>query len=110
MRGAAAVSRIDQLRSFIENNPDDPFPRYGLALEYKNGGQLEEANRAFALLIERFPEYVASYLHAGSVLVSLGRKAEAKQIYHKGIEAARAKQDTHSQGELEDALNTLGSD
>ena len=38
-----AFSRIDALLGFIQQKPQDPFPRYALALEYKNGGRLDEA-------------------------------------------------------------------
>ena len=37
------MDRIEMLRQFIVANPKDPFPRYGLAIELKNQGRLEEA-------------------------------------------------------------------
>lgn len=101
-------SRIDLLRAFIEKNPSDPFPRYGLAMEHKNAGRLEEAWATFEDLIRRAPDYVATYLHAGNTLVGLGRTAEARQVYEAGIEAARRKGDGHALGELQGALGELG--
>jgi tetratricopeptide (TPR) repeat protein len=102
------VSRIEQLQSFIEQTPQDPFPRYGLAIELKNTGRLEEAERTFAVLIEKFPDYTAAYLHAGGVLAMLGRKKDAADLYRKGVEACKRKHDAHAQGELEAALAELG--
>jgi predicted Zn-dependent protease len=102
------MNRIEMLTGFIAQNPKDPFPRYGLALEYKNGGRLDEAERAFAELMAGFPDYTAAYLHAGAVLVALGRKAEAGEVYRRGIEACRRKRDGHAEGELEAALAALG--
>ena len=51
------MGRIEQLMQFVEQNPGDPFPRYGLAMELKNGGRLEEAELAFDELVRRFPDY-----------------------------------------------------
>ncbi len=101
------MGRIEQLREFIATSPKDPFPRYGLAIELKNGGQLDEASKAFAELMQLFPDYTAAYLHAGNVLVALGRKDEAARVYRTGIEASTRKRDTHAKGELEAALVEL---
>ena len=102
------MSRIAQLQSFIAQMPGDPFPRYGLAMELKRAGNLEEAHRTFTELMEKFPDYTAAYLHAGGVLVALGRKEEAADVYRKGVEACTQKRDHHAKGELEAALADLG--
>jgi tetratricopeptide (TPR) repeat protein len=101
------MGRIEQLEQFIAQNPADPFPRYGLAIELKNGGLLEEAERQFSELIAIFPDYTASYLHAGNVLRQLGRRDEAGAVYRKGIEACTRRGDDHARSELEAALAAL---
>jgi tetratricopeptide (TPR) repeat protein len=103
------MGRIEQLMSFVEQHPEDPFPRYGLALELKNGGRLEDAERAFAELLEKFPEYTPAYLHAGNALAELGRRGEAIEIYRKGIEACERRRpvDEHARSELQAALASL---
>jgi tetratricopeptide (TPR) repeat protein len=102
------VSRIETLQGFIAQRPGDPFPRYALALEYKNAGRLDEARAAFEALMEAHPTYTAAYLHAGNTLVALGRAADARVVYARGIEACARTGDTHARGELEGALSTLG--
>jgi len=92
---------------FIEANPRDPFPRYGLAIELKNGGRMEEAERSFSELLASFPDYTPAYLHAGNVLVALGRRDDAAAVYRRGIEACTLKNDGHARGELEGALAAL---
>lgn len=94
---------------FVAQNPGDPFPRYGLAMELKNGGRLDEAERAFGELLHSFPDYIPAYLHAGSVLLELGKRAEAADTYRAGITACGRKRptDSHAQGELEAALTAL---
>ena len=69
------MDRISTFQSFIARSPADPFPRYGLAMEYKSQGRLDEARAAFVELLDGFPDYVPAYLQAGNVLVALGDRA-----------------------------------
>jgi tetratricopeptide (TPR) repeat protein len=95
------------LKAFIAQRPADPFPRYGLALEYKNAGRLEEAREVFAALMREHPTYTAAYLHAGNTAVALGSPDDARAIYVRGVEACKAAGDGHARGELEGALAAL---
>jgi len=101
------VDRVAMFRQFIERSPGDPFPRYGLAMEHKARGQLQESIAAFDALIESFPEYVAAYLQAGGVVAAAGDRARAREIFERGIAAATAKGDLHAKKELEAALSDL---
>ena len=100
-------TRLDMLRAFLVQHPHDPFPRYGLAMEHKNVGNLEEASREFDVLMSAHPSYTAAYLHAGNTLVALGRADEARGVYERGLEVCRERGDTHAAGELETALSSL---
>jgi tetratricopeptide (TPR) repeat protein len=95
------------LKAFIAQRPNDPFPRYGLALEHKNAGQLEEAWATFTALIDAHPTYTAAYLHAGNTAVALGRLADARAVYTRGLDACAKAGDAHARGELEGALASL---
>jgi tetratricopeptide (TPR) repeat protein len=101
------VSRIDALLGFIRQKPEEPFPRYALALEYKNGGRLEDARATFDALMTSHPDYTAAYLHAGNTLVALGLREQARAIYQRGVDACARRGDTHARGELEGALSSL---
>jgi hypothetical protein len=101
------MSRIDALRTFIAGHPSDPFPRYALALEYKNGNQLPEARDEFAALMRDHVDYVAAYLHAGNTHLALGDRTAARETFTRGIEACVRRGDGHAQGELESALAML---
>lgn len=103
------MDRIATFKSFISRSPTDPFPRYGLAMEYKGGGKLDEAWSAFQELMTGFPDYVPTYLMAGGTLVALGRQGEAATVFQKGIEVAGKRGDLHAKKELESALADLGS-
>ena len=101
------MSRADTLRAFIASKPQDPFPRYALAMEYKNGGQLAEAREQFDLLMRDHVDYVATYLHAGNTCLAMGDHAAARAAFTRGIEVATRRGDAHARGELEGALGML---
>ena len=102
-------SRIEMLKAFAAQRPTDPFPLYGLALEHKNAGQLDEAWDLFTSLMEKHPTYTAAYLHAGNTAVALGRVGDARAVYTRGVEACVKVGDGHARGELEGALAALGT-
>jgi len=95
------------LKAFAAQRPNDPFPRYGLAQELKNAGQLDEAWTAFAALMDAHPTYTATYLHAGNTALALGRVEDARGVYVRGVEACVKAGDAHARGELEGALAAL---
>ena len=101
------MSRAETLKKFIAARPGDPFPRYGLAQEYKNAGQFAEARAEFETLMRDHPDYTAAYLHAGNVLIALGDRAEARAVFERGIEACRRRGDGHAMSELAGALSSF---
>lgn len=88
------------LRQMVERTPGDPFPRYGLAMELKKRGELEDAVAVFQRLVQDHAAYVPCYLMYGGLLRELGRTAEAVAIFDRGIAAADAAGDSHAAGEL----------
>ena len=55
------MDRVAQLRKFIEAQPQEPFPRYALALELKGQGDSEAAIAELEALLRNAPEYLAAY-------------------------------------------------
>jgi tetratricopeptide (TPR) repeat protein len=104
------VARIDVIRKIVEASPNDPFARYGLAMELANLGQLAEADAAFVELEQRSPDYAPQYLMHFNLLVKMDRKPEARALGARGVEALRKKGDGHALGELESALQNLPHD
>ena len=101
-------TRLEILKNMIAANPNDTFLRYGLAMEYKNTGDLEAAMAEFGALIAADPDYPAAYFHGGQTLERLGRLDEARSMYRMGIEASTRKGDEHTRSELAAALDLLG--
>lgn len=97
------------LRQLAKARPDDPFPRYGLAMELHTRGEAEavEAVEVFESLLADHPGYVPSYLMFGNLLARRGEGSRAVQVLERGIEAARAAGDEHALGELSAARAEL---
>ncbi|MCG5053159.1 MAG: hypothetical protein KA712_09390 [Myxococcales bacterium] len=104
----AAPNRLDLLRGFIAQRPSDPFPRYALAQELKNGGDLNAAWDAYSDLMAQHPAYVPAYFHAGGVLVALGRRDEARTVFERGVALCDQVGDGKTRAELLGALAELG--
>jgi tetratricopeptide (TPR) repeat protein len=67
----------------VEQQPDNAFSRYGLAMEYVKSGNLESAVAEFEQLLVRNPEYAAGYFHGGQTLEKLGKLDEARTLYRR---------------------------
>ncbi len=100
-------TRLDTLKSMVEQNPTDSFARYGLAMEYRNTGQLEAALAEFHALMAANPDYAPAYFHGGQTLERMGRIAQARQVYLQGIEVTTRSGDQHARSELQGALDLL---
>jgi predicted Zn-dependent protease len=99
--------RLENFRRMVAARPDEPFARYSLAMAYRAVGKNEDAEREFAELARRSPEYVATYLMHGQVLEALGRGADAARAYEHGIAAATRARNDHARSELAQALEVL---
>jgi hypothetical protein len=101
------MPRSDGIRKIVEASPNDPFPRYGLAMALRGEGDLDGAHAEFDELERRFPDYVPQYLMHVQLLGQLGRRDDARAVGERGMAAAKRKGDGHAMDELEQALDDL---
>ena len=101
------MDRIAMLSEILAANPEDSFARYGLALEYSNAGQTDQALTEFKTLIETNPDYVPAYFMAAQALASANRNDEAKRMLVDGISSARRTGNTHAQSEMTAMLEEM---
>lgn len=99
--------RIEKLRSFLIQSPDDCFLNHALALEYVKLGDEDEAKKLFEHNLQHDAQYVATYYHLGKLLERLGEQDAAVNIYEKGMEVAKTANDMHSYNELQGAYEDL---
>jgi tetratricopeptide (TPR) repeat protein len=97
------MSRIDQIRQFLQDSPNDSFLRYALAQELQKQGNVEAAKEAYLWLTDNQPSYVATYYHLGKLLIAQGEKEAALAWFNLGIEHAKAAKELHALSELQSA-------
>jgi predicted Zn-dependent protease len=102
------MDRIAMLSQMLAQDPNNSFARYGLAMEYSNSGQLEQAIEEFRKLLSAKPDYTAGYFMAAQTLVKAERLEEARKMLHDGIATAERKGDAHAQSEMQSMLDEIG--
>jgi len=100
--------RRQKLEEFLTRNPNDPFTRYGLALECLREGDLAAAESHFRALLQSNPDYVPGYQMYAQTLAQNERAEEAKDILAQGIQAAIRQGNQHARSEMEGLLAELG--
>jgi len=99
--------RIEKLKDFLINAPQDSFLNHALALEYVKVGEDENAKKHFEINLAHDPGYVATYYHLGKLLERLGEREKALAIYEQGMAQAKAAKDMHSYNELQGVFEDL---
>jgi predicted Zn-dependent protease len=101
------MSRLEQMLMFLEQDPNDSFARYAVALEYMGRKEYNIAQRYLNELRERDPAYVATYYQLGQVRSALEEWDQAEEAYSAGIVVARKAGDMHAVSELQAAIDEL---
>lgn len=83
-----ASSRLEALKTLLENDPNDAFVRYGLANEYYKADQLEACVEQIEVYLKLADDEGAVYRILGHALLRLGRLPEARTAFEAGIVAA----------------------
>jgi cytochrome c-type biogenesis protein CcmH/NrfG len=101
------MDRVAMLTEILTQNPNDTFARYGLALEYSNQGEVENALVEFGKLLASNPDYTPGYFMAAQTLAKADRNEEARKMLADGIASARRTGNGHAQSEMEAMLSEL---
>lgn len=99
--------RLAFLEQHVATGAADSFAFYGLGMEYRKEGRVDDAVATFAKLRDKDPDYLPLYLMAGQTLIDAGRGAEARTWLESGIAIAQRNGDSKTLGELESALAGL---
>ena len=101
------MDRIEKLKQFLAESPNDSFLKHALALEYIKLGKEAEAREQFETLLAADPGYVGSYYHLAKLLERNNETEAAIKIYEAGMEQAKKAGDKHAYGELRGAYEEL---
>lgn len=92
-------SLLNNLLTFYQEDPEDPFNVYALALEYSKY-DAEKAEYFFDLLLTRSSEYLPTYYHAAAFFTLQENFKKAETVYIKGIDLALNQKNTKTHQEL----------
>ncbi|HNI43274.1 MAG: hypothetical protein JNM36_01665 [Chitinophagales bacterium] len=105
-----SLSRIEQIKSFLEQKPNDPFLHFALALEHLKLDDSATAKAIFNQLLQEQPDYVGTYYHLGKLLEQEKAYEQAFEVYQKGIATATRANDRHAAQELRGAYQMLSDE
>ena len=97
-------ARLEQLLSFLKEDPDDPFTIYAIATEYLKSDS-QKALHFYEILLEQHPDYVATYYHAAHLYWKLNMHTDAVKTFKQGIDKAQQQQDNLALRELRSAYD-----
>lgn len=103
----ADEARLAKLRQLVELDPADSFSRYALAMELKGLGKVPEALEELGTLLERDPDYVATYYQLGNLLREEGEDERAEAVVRQGLQVAERAGDDHAHSELSNLLDAI---
>lgn len=99
--------RIEKIKAFLAQNPNDLFLNHALALEYIKIGEDSKALTYFNQNKAYDPNYVATYYHLGKSLERIGSSEQALAVYEEGMRIAKEQKDQHAYNELQAAFEDL---
>ena len=101
------MDRIAMLKEILDQNPNDAFARYGLAMEYAKAGDSAAALAEYEKTVAANPDYVPAYQMGGQLLMNLGRDQEARQWFDRGMAVAQRTGNRHAEAEMQGMRDTL---
>lgn len=104
------TTRMELLQRYLQEDPDDSFLRYALALEWLGAGDYQKAMWHLEEVLAADPGYLAAYYQAGITSLHLGNKTVAVHYFEKGLDVSKAQNDNHTYRELASALEQLKED
>lgn len=100
------MNKIATLTEILEQNPNDAFARYALAMAFVSENRPEDALREFAATLQYNPDYVPAYQMSAQTLLRLGRVDEARTRLAQGLEIARG-HNPHAASEMQAMLDEI---
>lgn len=89
------MSRMAKIERMLQDDPNDVFLNFSLAMEYVKEHRPDDAARQFARVIDLDPDHVAAYYQQANLLVGMNRNQEAGDVLERGMAAARRTNDAH---------------
>ena len=100
------LERIELLREYCKEEPENPFNFYALALEYRESDK-PAAAELFEFVLSTFPNYLPVYFPAAHFFYEEDDLQKAKQVFESGLALAHDLQDEKAKKELANAYQNF---
>jgi tetratricopeptide (TPR) repeat protein len=98
--------RLELLKAYIEQDPNEPFNWYAMAMEYAQNDPVQ-AHKILQRLIRDFPDYLPAYYQCGVLTLQLNDPNEAQVVLEKGIALAKKNNDQKTLHELRSIIEMI---
>lgn len=98
--------RIKHLRSFILEDPGNPFNKYALAMEYYES-DAQSSLELLVSLMEEHPDYLPTYYKAAHLFWESEQWEKADTVFQKGMKLASDQQDQKTLNELKSSYQNF---
>ena len=95
------TSRAEMFRRLLEKDPNNAMILFSLGTELFKEGRYEEARGLLARAVENKPDYSVAYRMLGRAHYELAENAEARRVFEKGREVAKANGDLQTVREID---------
>lgn len=100
------LDRLQLLRDFIKEEPENPFNFYALALELREKDH-EEASELFDYVLVNHPDYLPVYFPSAHFFAELNDLQKARETFEKGIRLAQSNNEEKALKELKNAFQNF---
>jgi predicted Zn-dependent protease len=101
------TSRAEMFRRLLEKDPENPMILFSLGSELFKEGRYPEAREHLARAVQNKPDYSVAYRTLGRAHYELDENAEARRVFAKGREVAKANGDLQTVREIDVFLRRL---
>lgn len=101
------MTREDKIRTMLDQEPNDTFLNFSLAMELAKDQRWDGALAQFDRVIELDSAYVAAFFHKGQTLTKMGDTDRAKETLTAGIARAGEVGDLHAKREMEEFMEMI---
>lgn len=98
--------RIKLLEKYIQEEPNNPFNSYALAMEYYESDPEKSAELLLELTMIH-PEYLPTYFKAAHLLWEMENQQKTEELFKQGIQLAKQQNDSKALHELSSAYQNF---
>lgn len=98
------MTRKEQIQAMLNEQPNDTFLQYALALEIAKSGDIPTAIQHTETLLQQTPDYLGAYYQLGQWYEAVSNFDAAITTYELGITVAKKQNNLKAKNELEQAL------